>query len=73
MPKVESSMMSHVEYDRAQHELRILFTSGKMYAYDDVPERVYRNLLKDESKGRYFLDCIGGMYACGQIRGRRKA
>jgi hypothetical protein len=51
MPKVDSSMMTYVEYDKAARELLILFTSGKAYTYFDVPQQVYRDLLKAESKG----------------------
>ena len=73
MPKVDSSMMMHVEYDKAAHELLILFTSGKAYTYLEVPQQVYRGLMQADSKGRYFLDCIEGQYAYMQARGRRRA
>jgi len=73
MPKVDSSMMTRVEYDKSVRELLITFTGGKTYAYLDVPPQVYRDLLKASSKGRYFLDCIEGAYPYGQVRGRRRA
>lgn len=73
MPKVDSSMMTHVEYDKSARKLLITFTSGKTYAYVDVPAQVYRDLLKASSKGRFFLDCIEGAYSYGQVRGRRRA
>jgi len=73
MPKIDSSMIVSVEYDRAARELLILFTSGKTYAYSDVPQTVYRGLLKAQSKGRYFLDCIEGQYSYAPVRRRRSA
>jgi hypothetical protein len=73
MPKVDSSMMTFVDYDKAARELLILFTSGKAYTYFEVPQKVYRGLMQADSKGRYFLDCIEGQYAYAQARGRRRA
>ena len=73
MPKVGSSMMTEVEYDKAARELVIVFTSGKTYVYGDVPPAVYRGLLKAASKGSYFLDAIKDAYPCAQLRGRRRA
>jgi hypothetical protein len=73
MPKVDSSMIMYVDYDKAARELLILFTSGKTYAYFDVPQTVYRGLLNAQSKGRYFLDCIEGQYAFAQAKRRRSA
>ena len=72
MPKVNSSMMTHVEYDKSARELQITFTSGKTYAYVDVPPQVYRDLLKASSKGRFFLSCIEGAFSYAQVRRRRR-
>lgn len=71
MPKVTSSMMTDVEYDKTSHELQITFTSGKTYVYSDVPQNVYREFLKADSKGSYFLGCIEGAFPYIQIRSRR--
>jgi hypothetical protein len=73
MPKVDSSMMTEVAYDKTARELVITFTSGKTYVYLDVPAAVYRDLLKAPSKGSYFLDNIRDDYSCVQVRGRRSA
>jgi len=73
MPKVDSSMMTEVTYDKAARELVITFTSGKTYVYFGVPAAVYRDLLKAASKGSYFLDNIRDAYSCMQLRGRRSA
>jgi len=73
MPKVDSSMMIYVEYDKAAGELLILFTSGKAYTYYDVPQQVYRDLLRAPSQGRYFLEYIEGQYSYAQTKGWRRA
>ena len=73
MPKVDSSMMTEVEYDKAARELVIMFTSGKTYVYGDVPPDVYRGLLKAASKGSYFLDNIKDAYPYAQARRQRRA
>lgn len=41
-------------YEEDSGELKIMFTSGKQYAYDDVPVRVWNEYLKAGSKGRFF-------------------
>jgi hypothetical protein len=73
MPKVDSSMMTEVAYDKAARELVVVFTSGKSYVYDDVPPEVCRGLLKAASKGSYFLDVIKDVYPCAQMRRQRRA
>jgi hypothetical protein len=70
MPKVVSSMMTFVDYDKAARQLLILFTSGKAFTYFEVPAKAYRGLMQADSKGRYFLDCIEGQYAYTQARER---
>src|SRR5262245_37912913 len=72
MPKVDSSMMTGVEYDKTARELVIVFSSGKTYVYGDVPPQVYRSLLKAASKGSYFLDATKDAYLCAPLRGRRR-
>ena len=73
MPKVDSSMMTEVTYDKAARELVITFTSGKTYVYFGVPAAVYRDLLKAASKGSYFLDTIKDVYSYVQMRRQRRA
>jgi len=59
---VESSMLTLVGYDAEQKILELEFNSGKVYHYYDVPLKIYRDMLKAESKGSYFRDQIDGMY-----------
>jgi len=73
MPKVDSSMIREVEYEKSARELVITFMSGKTYVYCDVPAAVYRDLLKAASKGSFFLDNIKDTYPSAQVRGLRRA
>ena len=50
---VKSSNLHSVGYDRDLKVLQVEFRSGGVYQYYDVPENIYFELLKAESKGRY--------------------
>ena len=43
--------------------LRIRFTSGKDYTYDDVPPEVWEEFVEAESQGKYFNEHIRGEYS----------
>ncbi len=68
---VESSMLAMVGYDAEQKTLELEFNSGKVYHYYDVPLKVYRDMLKAESKGSYFRGLIDGMYRYNEVKGNR--
>jgi hypothetical protein len=59
---VQSTSLASVGYDGAGKILEIEFISGAVYRYTAVPEKVYRELLAAESKGRYFSKNIRGQY-----------
>lgn len=67
---VESSMLSHAGYDDATQTLTLLFHSGKRYEYGGVEREVFDELLKADSPGGYFRDCIDGCYPYQQVRTR---
>lgn len=54
MQMVDSSAMEAVGYDRAAGELLVQFVGGELYAYLDVDEYVFQELLLADSKGSYF-------------------
>jgi hypothetical protein len=68
---VESSMIHAVGYDAAAHELEVVFNSGRIYRYQDVPQTVYDELLVAESKGRYMLANVIDVYSDYELRRRR--
>jgi len=51
---VVSSMMRSAGYDDAHAVLEIEFISGYVYRYHAVPRREWHELMRAESKGRYF-------------------
>jgi hypothetical protein len=51
----ESSVISDVEYWPKVKELFIHFRkTGKLYAYQNVPQNVYNGLRDSDSRGKYF-------------------
>ncbi|SEB19426.1 KTSC domain-containing protein [Pedobacter hartonius] len=49
-----STVIEHFSYDPDSSTLTIIFVSGNVYSYKDVPRKVYRSLKIAGSKGRYF-------------------
>ena len=58
-----SSVIAAIDYQPEQHQLLVRFVSGALYAYEAVPEAVYRGLREAESKGRYFSRKVRDRYA----------
>lgn len=67
--QVESSMIYAVGYDEETQTLEVLFNSGRLYFYYDVPREVYEELLAAESKGRYMRACVIDVYPYARGRG----
>jgi len=69
--EVESTVIGAVGHSRV---LEIQFESGRIYQYFNVPEDVYDEMLKAESKGKYFNANIRGKYTYQEIeiKGRAK-
>lgn len=62
MVPVESSNIAAVGYDPETQVLDIEFNNGARYSYDDVPKRVYDELLNAPSIGRYFSSNVKTQY-----------
>jgi len=62
MLPLESSMIRAVGYDIFRQILQIQFQSAEVFAYMDVPEKIYEELMEAPSAGRYFQDCIRDRY-----------
>ncbi len=65
MISVTSTNISSVGYDGST--MHILFNSGGLYAYHDVPSSVYNGLMGASSKGKYFHAYIKGRYGDTRI------
>jgi len=65
-------MIHAVGYDRKTRTLEVVFNSGKTYCYEDVPPKVYKELMAADSKGRYMRAEIIGMYPEYPLSRRRR-
>ena len=68
---VESSALQAAAYAENQALLYLLFQSGEVYRYFDVPLWQYREFLAAESKGRYFGSHIRGHFRYERMRRSR--
>lgn len=60
--KVNSSVISEVDYDKDTSVLTVIFNSGASYDYNGVPEDVYEDLINAPSVGSYFVRNIRNNY-----------
>jgi hypothetical protein len=58
MTTVESSSVGAIGYDEATKALHVQFVNGTVYAYEDVPADLHRELMDSESKGKFFAQKI---------------
>lgn len=57
-----SSVVSAIQYDASKALLTIIFVSGMVYKYKDVPEAIYLEMKNSGSKGIYLNKNIKGNY-----------
>ena len=62
---VSSSNIDKVYLENNQ--LYIIFTSGQVYLYDNVPYGMYQSFLSSESKGKYFYKYIKNVFECKHV------
>jgi hypothetical protein len=65
---VESSALQAAAYAEGQALLYLLFGSGEVYRYFDVPQWQYQEFLAADSKGRYFGRNIRGRFRYERMR-----
>jgi hypothetical protein len=58
-----STVISAFRYDPATATMRIIFVSGNVYEYKNVPEKIYKEMKASGSKGSYFNKHIKDRYA----------
>jgi len=51
---LDSTTLDWARYSPEEHVLELGFRTGKVYIYFDVPSHSYQELVRAESKGRYF-------------------
>jgi len=57
-----SSVVSAIKYFPYTSTLRIIFVSGTIYDYKNVPEKIYTRMKVAFSKGNYLNKYIKGFY-----------
>ena len=57
-----SSVVAAMQYNSVTSTLRIIYVSGDVYDYKNVPEEVYREMKAYSSKGTYLNKKIKGKY-----------
>jgi KTSC domain len=63
-----SSVVSAIRYYAATSTLRIIFVSGRVYDYKDVPEKVFNAMKTSSSRGIYFNQHIKGYYEFEKVK-----
>lgn len=66
---VASSNLAAVGYNAERYELVIAFLDGSIYRYESVPPEEYRDLMRADSHGEYFVDNIRLIYPYERISG----
>ena len=57
-----SSVVAAIRYYPDTSTLRIIFVSGTVYDYENVPEKVYKKMKTATSKGNFLNHHIKGNY-----------
>ena len=70
--RVDSNVIASVGYSKRRHILEIEFVNRAVYRYVEVPPSVYRDLMKADSKARYYVTNIKGSYPSVRVRPRVK-
>ena len=63
-----STVIDLFNYDHRTATLTIVFRSGNVYAYKDVPEHIYLEFKEASSKGRYFNHEIKNRFVFEQLQ-----
>ena len=63
MPKVDSTAIKSIRYERAHKVLFVTFRDGDLYRYFDVAPEAYQAFLAAPSKGAFFAAEVRGRYA----------
>jgi hypothetical protein len=64
-----STVVAHIRYDPSSATLTVVFVSGMVYKYKDVPEEVYASMKSSGSKGKYLNQYIKGKYEFEKVDG----
>ena len=68
---VDSSAITSIGYSKRLHALEIEFVNGAIYRYLNVPTSLYRELIKANSKARFYDKNIRGRYHSIHVKPRK--
>ena len=57
-----SAVVAAIRYDAITSTLRVIYVSGTIYDYLNVPEKIYAEMKTAFSKGTYLNQSIKGFY-----------
>jgi hypothetical protein len=63
-----SSVVAAIRYDANTFTLRVIYVSGSVYDYKDVPEKVYKEMKEAFSKGEFLNKHIKPKYEFEKIK-----
>ena len=55
---LDSSVLTSAAYDEHTHTLRLTFTDGDVYDYEDMPDYLFAVLIRADSAGSVFNEAI---------------
>ena len=64
----DSSMITRVEYEFAAKRMVVFFNTGRVYAYEAVPEQVFDALCQAPSAGQFFNRNVRNAFKFTQIK-----
>ncbi|WP_398471472.1 KTSC domain-containing protein [Tardiphaga sp.] len=62
-----STAIRHLSYSPATREMRVTFTSGRRYAYAQVPPEVHAAFSTAQSRGAFFNYRVRDRFACREL------
>ena len=62
-----SSVIAHIEYDSHSSTLRVIYVSGVIYEYKNVPAEVFTQMKNAFAKGVFLNKHIKGKYPFEKI------
>lgn len=68
LTEFKSSALKAAGWDEEDGTFSILFSSGKVYDYEDVPEKIWNDFRAADSQGRYYAKNIKGVYLGAERR-----
>lgn len=68
MPHNESSAIDDISYDEDARQMRVTFTTGRIYIYLGVSIEVYEAFATADSLGRHFNAHIRDQYEHYEVR-----